>query len=238
MEKSSHVAVLIYGGQVGAWVWDSVRSHLNFPSIAVDLPAHGNRSGQLKGLRIAECVDAVFKEVPPNGRVLLVGHSMGGAIAVALAKRLQDRMAHLVLIAGMVPAPGASMVSSFPLPMRLISNVFLRLTPEFAQPLRAIKANLLNGMPQALAEHAASKFTKESSSLFFDPVDWSPSSAMPATYVRCLRDRGALPPAYQEQLAARLGPQTSVVSIDACHYAMLQKPIEVTAILNSIGGRI
>ena len=124
MEKSSHVVVLIHGGQVGAWVWDSVRSHLDFPSILVDLPAHGNRSGQLKGLRTAECVETVFREVPPNGRVVLVGHSMGGAIALALAKQLADRVAHLVLIAGVVPVAGASMVSSFPFRMRLISDVF------------------------------------------------------------------------------------------------------------------
>src|SRR5271165_7167369 len=101
------VVVLIHGGQVGAWVWDSVRSQLTVPSIAVDLPAHGNRGGKLKGLRVAECVDTVLKEIPSSGRVVLVGHSLGAAIALAVASRATDRIAHLLLIAGMVPRPGA-----------------------------------------------------------------------------------------------------------------------------------
>jgi pimeloyl-ACP methyl ester carboxylesterase len=118
------------------------------------------------------------------------------------------------------------------------SNIVLRFPDEFSQPARAIKTTLLNGMPSELAEEAASKFTKESTSLLLDQVDWSPKTATPATYVRCLRDRGVLSPAYQERLAARLGPGSSIVSMDACHYAMLEKPLEVAAVLNSIAGGI
>jgi pimeloyl-ACP methyl ester carboxylesterase len=232
--KSPRIVVLIHGGQVGAWVWDSVREFLIVPSFAPDLPAHGDRAGQLKGLRIAECVDTVFEEIPAGGCVMLVGHSLGAAIALALANRLHERLDHVVLIGGIVPIPGAPAVSSFPFAMRIACKALLRFTHQFSQPVGVIKATLLNGIPAALADDAAAKFTSESTSLLFDPVDWSPMTATPATYVRCLRDRGVLSPTHQQRLAARLGPRASVVSLDACHYAMLEKPGEVAAIINSI----
>ena len=90
-------------------------------------------------------------------------------------------------------------------------------------------------MPPAEVEAATAKFSKESSSLMLDRVDWKLDSQVPVTYVRCLRDLGALSPAYQEQLAARL-PGADVIGIDACHYAMLEKPSEVAAVLNAIVG--
>jgi pimeloyl-ACP methyl ester carboxylesterase len=234
MTPSPTVTVLIHGGQAGAWVWSTVRSQLTTPSIAVDLPGHGNRRGSLKGLRVRDCVDAVVSELPPTGRVVLVGHSFGAAVALAVAARIPNRIAHILLIAGMVPYPGAPLLSAFPPVIRLISNVLFRLTPEFSQPLNVIKTKLLNGMPVAQADEAASKFTKESSSLFLDRVDWRPDQAIPVMYVVCLNDRGALLPAFQKKLAARLGPNVKIVSIDACHYAMLEKPSEVAAVINAI----
>ena len=234
MTPSPTVAVLIHGGQVGAWVWGAVRSQLAASSIAVDLPGHGNRSGSLKGLGVQDCVNAVISELPPAGRIVLVGHSFGAAIALAVAHRIPDRIAHIVLIAGMVPYPGAPLLSAFPPVIRLISNVLFRLTSEFSQPLNVIKTKLLNGMPVAQADEAASKFTKESSSLFLDRVEWRCDPAVPVTYVLCLNDRGVLSPAFQKQLAARLGSHVKIVPIDACHYAMLERPSEVAAVINAI----
>jgi pimeloyl-ACP methyl ester carboxylesterase len=230
--EGSPVVVLIHGGQVGSWVWDSVRSQLKGPSVAVNLPGHDGSGGSLKGLRVSQCVDAVLREIPSSGRIILVGHSLGGAVALAVASRISDRIARLVLIAAMVPKPGEPMISSFPFGMRLMSNIVLRLIPEFAELPAVIKNKNLNGMSPAAADLVAAKFSKESSSLMLDRVDWKLDSRVPVTYVRCMRDRGALSPTYQEQLAARL-PGANVIAIDACHYAMIEKPTEVAAVLNS-----
>lgn len=234
MNASSTIIVLIHGGQVGAWVWDAVRDKLSAPSVAVDLPGHGNRGESRKGLGVRDCVEAIISELPATGRVVLVGHSFGAAIALAVAARVPVRIAHVVLIAGMVPYPGTPLLSSFPPVIRLLSSILFRVTPEFSQPVNVIKTKLLNGMAALQADEAASKFTKESSSLFLDRVDWRYDPAIPVTYVLCLNDRGALSPAFQKHLAARLGSHVRVVSIDACHYAMLEKPTEVAALISEV----
>jgi pimeloyl-ACP methyl ester carboxylesterase len=237
MENSSTLAVLIHGGHTGAWVWQLVRRLLALPSLALDLPAHGEHRQELRGLRILDCVNALLSHLPSDGRVILVGHSLGAAVALVLAGRLGDRLAHLVLIAGPVPAPGKSILSAFPLAMRLTSRLVLRLNPvEFSQSRRTAKATLLNGLPPLVAAQAAARFTNESTSLVLDPVHWNPKLATPATYVQCLRDRGPLSPSHQKRMAARLG--ASVVPIDACHYVILEKPTEVANVLNVVAERV
>jgi len=233
MEKPSPLTILIHGGHAGAWVWQSVRRLLALPSLVLDLPAHGERQGELKGLRIADCVNAVLSHLPAEGPVILVGHSLGAAVALVSAERIRDRLAHLVLIAGPVPVPGKCVLSSLPFVIRLMSCLVLRLNPvEFAQSPKMAEATLLNGLPPAIAQRAASRFTKESTSLVLDPVHWNPSFARPVTYVRCLRDRGPLSPSHQKRMAAKL--DATMISIDACHYVMLEKPSEVANVLNAV----
>ena len=235
LEGSLPVAVLIHGGHAGAWIWDDVSRLLVCRSLAVDLPGHGNRAGQLRGLRIADCVDAILADLPETGRLLIVGHSLGAAIALALASRVAPRIAQMVLIAGPVPAPGSSIVSAFPLAMRVISRIVLQMgTGVFSQSPRMLKTTLLNGLPAERADAAASRFTSESASLVLDPVVWDRASVGPVTYVQCLRDRGPLSPSRQARLAERLGPATELIAIDACHYAMIERPTVVADLLNSI----
>lgn len=227
--------LLIHGAHTGAWVWDAVRSHLAAPSIAVDLPGHGRRGGPLEGLRMTDCVDAAAAALPAEGRVVVVGHSLGGAVALSLAGHLRDRLAHLVLIAGPVPRPGEAAVEAFPFALRVASRVVLAFNPvSFAQSRKVAELTLLNGLPGRVAEEAAARFTRESTSLVRSPVAWSPLPASRVTYVRCLRDRGPLPPAHQRRMAARLGESVAVLNLDACHYAMLDKPSEVANVINEI----
>jgi pimeloyl-ACP methyl ester carboxylesterase len=204
VNTSAAVIVLIHGGQVGAWVWDSVRRQLKVPSVAVNLPGHGGRGGSLKGLRVSQCVDAVVSEIPSSGRIILVGHSLGGAVALAVAGRISDRIARWVLIAAMDPKPGEPMISSFPFGIRLMRNIFLRFMPEFAEPPAAIKKQGSEWHVPRRGGGSGGKFAKESRSVMLDRVDWKLDSQIPVTYVRCLRDLGALSPAHQEHLAARL----------------------------------
>ncbi|MDB6147809.1 MAG: alpha/beta hydrolase fold [Spartobacteria bacterium] len=227
--------VLVHGGHAASWIWDDVRPLLHLPSLAVDLPGHGARPGDLRSLCFAECVRSIRAELPGEPKFILVGHSLSAAVVLALADSLRERVAHIVIIAGPVPRPGVSITGSFPWLMRVASRVVLSCSgPVFTQSPGMAKRTMLNGLDAGRAQTACARFTPESRSLVQEPLHWSGRPPAPCTYIRCLRDRGALSPQVQERMAANLGSGVRIVSLDTCHYPMLESPEQVARALNEV----
>jgi pimeloyl-ACP methyl ester carboxylesterase len=92
--------------------------------IAVDLPGHGE-SDPLLGVSVEEhaAVVAEFLIALECGPVIVIGHSLGGSIAIALAARHPALVRGLVLIASCVKLPlvdsvGERLVAYLPGPVR------------------------------------------------------------------------------------------------------------------------
>ena len=66
----------------------------DFDVTAVDLPGHGAKAAQRCVARIPAMAAAVTPEIP--GPCLLLGHSLGGVVATAIAERRPDRGRHVV----------------------------------------------------------------------------------------------------------------------------------------------
>ncbi len=93
--------VLVHGSRVSGVQWQAHRRWLEpeFEVATPDLPGHGNRAAQPFTMdtavaAIAADVDAAATDQP----VVLVGHSLGGYIAMAYAAQHPDRLAGLVTI--------------------------------------------------------------------------------------------------------------------------------------------
>jgi pyruvate dehydrogenase E2 component (dihydrolipoamide acetyltransferase) len=71
------------------------------PVHAIDLPGHGGSSKDVGDGSVAYLADAVLAYMQAEGleSAHLVGHSLGGAIAVEIAARAPDRVAAVTLIA-------------------------------------------------------------------------------------------------------------------------------------------
>lgn len=100
--------VLVHGGVHSAVCWNPVRTHLRAPVVAVDLPGRGSRPADLAAVTLADCVRAVIDSADAVGfdRFGLVGHSIGGVTITETAWRHPQRVAHLVYVGVLVPAPG------------------------------------------------------------------------------------------------------------------------------------
>lgn len=101
--ESSETVVLLhgFGGDLSTWLFNQTALAEKMRVVAVDLPGHGASSpiaGEDVFPKIVTAVEAAVDAVAP-GRVHLVAHSFGGAVAAAIAANQPSRVASLTLIA-------------------------------------------------------------------------------------------------------------------------------------------
>lgn len=93
--------VLLHGGAQNAHTWDTVALALARPLVAVDLPGHGHSDGPGGGFADvsahADDVATVVRALAPRARGV-VGMSLGGMTALALAGRAPELVRSLVLV--------------------------------------------------------------------------------------------------------------------------------------------
>lgn len=90
-----------FGGDLNNWLFNLDAVAARAPAVALDLPAHGQSSARLPGTSIAALADFVLKFIDAAGLagpVHLVGHSMGGAVAIQIALKNPARVASLSLV--------------------------------------------------------------------------------------------------------------------------------------------
>ena len=93
--------VLIHGGAQNAHTWDTVALELDVPLVALDLPGHGHSSHREDHVYWpadnAVALEQAIRVLAPNARAV-VGMSLGGLSAIALADRAPDLVRRLVLV--------------------------------------------------------------------------------------------------------------------------------------------
>lgn len=104
--------VFLHGTRLTGSMWAAQQTALagKFRTIALDLPAHGTHAGQpftLDGA--ADAVSAAIRE-HGGGRAVVVGLSLGGYVAMALAAREPERVRGLVLAGATAEPVGLRML--------------------------------------------------------------------------------------------------------------------------------
>lgn len=106
-----------FGGNLDSWSLVQPALALDRRVIAIDLPAHGDSDETLSDGGVDDLAGSVRAVLDALGvdRAHLVGHSMGGAIAIAAAAAAPARFACLVLIApaGLGPEVDGEFISGF-----------------------------------------------------------------------------------------------------------------------------
>ncbi|WP_240966624.1 alpha/beta fold hydrolase [Nodosilinea sp. P-1105] len=104
--------VLVHGAGSGAWVWHKVAPQLEAQGHSVitpDLPGHGLNPLPMAEVSLERYVDCVCDILKGQAEpVVLVGHSLGGAVITQAAEYCPDRIHTLVYLSGYLLAHGES----------------------------------------------------------------------------------------------------------------------------------
>lgn len=96
-----------YGGDKNSWLFVQEPLAADRPVYALDLPGHGESTKEVGDGSVTALADTVvaFLDAVGVSRAHLVGHSLGGAVAVVAAGRAGDRVASLTLLAPAAVGP-------------------------------------------------------------------------------------------------------------------------------------
>lgn len=106
-----------FGADLNGWMFTQPALAEHRRAVALDLPGHGGSTKQLDGAAAENFAAAVDGALDALGieRAHLVGHSLGGAVALTRASGRPDRVASLTLIApaGFGPDINAGFITGF-----------------------------------------------------------------------------------------------------------------------------
>lgn len=132
--------VFVHGIRLSGAAWSEQLERSAWPARAVDLPGHGTRRGER--FTLAAAADAVVEGV--DEPALVVGHSLGGFVAIAAAARHPERVAGL-LVADSTYLPGKTLEA----PFRVAHRLLMRL-PDHGEGLS--RRQFRSVLPPKLAE--------------------------------------------------------------------------------------
>ncbi|MEU8438364.1 alpha/beta hydrolase [Streptomyces sp. NPDC029216] len=222
--------VLIHGaGDVG-WYWHLVEAELRVRGhdvMAPDLPG-GDDSSTLD-----DYADAVVRAVGDRRDLVVVGQSFGAFTAPLVAARRP--VASLILVAGMVPAPGE------PADRWWADTGYTGAVRRQARRDGGLTGSddpyvaFYHDVPRELAEEALRRGRDHPSpTASAQPWPLGAWPDVPTRYVLCTEDR-FLPPDFQRRLALeRLGVVPEEIA--AGHCAALSRPVELAGIMAGAGG--
>src|SRR5258708_8286831 len=104
--------VLVHGAWHGGWCWHKIVARLERLGhivVAPDMTGHGIDRTSPAETTLETLADGIASVVTAQKeKVVLVGHSFGGAIITEVAERLAEQIARLVYLAALVVPPGKS----------------------------------------------------------------------------------------------------------------------------------
>ncbi len=112
--ENKHTFVLVHGAWHGSWAWHKVEFMLNkngHKVYNVNLPGHGTNCRNKAKVKLSHYRNTVVKVIDSiPEKVVLVGHSMGGAVISEVAERRPNKIAKLVYLAGFLLKNGESVI--------------------------------------------------------------------------------------------------------------------------------
>ncbi len=240
--KKTQTYVLVHGAWQAPYVWDAVSAKLKAKGnkvIVVELPGHGSNNIATHTLSLDVYSDKVIESISKvQGKVILVGHSMGGMVITNVAEKAPSKISKLVYIGAFLPTSGQALTDL------AYSDPDSKLGPSLVPSADQLTLDVKR-------ENLISLFIADGSKADQDKVvkNYRPEPAIPFTnkvtltaeafgkvdkiYIKTLNDI-VISPGLQDLMIAGAGIKT-VFTINSSHSPFLAQPDELAGILLKVG---
>lgn len=258
------VVTFLHGAGLNAHTWDTTVLALGLPALTVDLPGHGDSSwredADYTGRTLAsDIADAVAAWT--SGPQVLIGHSLGGLTAAALAAHAPNLVSRLVVIditPGIDPDGGAAQIRAFfagptdwasrdEMVDRALAfglggsreaaarGVMLnsRVRSDGRVEWKHHFARLANALAADPAAAAAVAAQQDALRPLISDAGWDDLSAVTAPITLIRGTRGFVTASDADEFATRV-PEAAIVEMDAGHNIHEEKPAELAAAIRTI----
>jgi len=229
-----------FGADLSTWMFNQQALAESRPVYALDLPGHGGSSKQVDDGSAAALADTVRAYMDAVGidKAHLVGHSLGGAIAIEIATVAPERVTGVTLVApaGLGDEIAETFIAGFltetrsrklrPVLEMLVANPGL-ISADMVEDV--LKFKRLDGAPAALGAIAAANFSGGQQKVSLR--DRLATISVPVHVVWGESDQ-ILPAAHSEGLP----PSVSVTRLPGVgHIAHMEKSSEINSVIKSVG---
>lgn len=241
--------VLVHGSWQGGWIWDQVAVRLRAHGHAVlapTMPGHHRPDEERADLGHEDLVEAVLVTLDDAGPdpVVLVGHSLGGAVISQVADRRPDRIARLVYCAAFVLCDGEAIADVLPAEFAAPLRALAQASPDRSLPLpwELWRDRFMQAADEQTARAAFDRLVPDPYRTTFDPVRLPRLAGLdiPATFV-CFRHDRTMPPGFWHPGTSARLPGAPIVELDGDHEAPLTAPAPLAEALHQVttgtGGR-
>lgn len=242
-EKKSPV-VLVHGAWQASYVWDQTESDLKdagYTVTVVKLPGHGEDTTPAYQVSFQAYVDEVKKAINAYDEpVILIAHSLGGAVITQTASEVPQKIKKLVYIAGFIPQSGKSVLdysqmdsaSLLPPALQLSDDQTLAgiVNPEINLPKIFCQDGTDAQKQFLVARYKAEPTIPLGTPLNYKTADYN--TAGKKYYIHTTADNTITYP-FQQKMAKDAGI-TNTFTINSGHSPFISKSAELTKMLKEI----
>jgi pimeloyl-ACP methyl ester carboxylesterase len=234
--------VLVHGAWQAPYVWDNVRNDLlkeGNKVIVVELPGHGSDKTPPQHLSLDLYRDKVIEAISKaDGKVILVGHSMGGMVVTAVAEKVPSKISKLVYIGAFLPSSGQALTDlAFSDPDSKLGPLLIPSADQLTLDVKrdSLTYLFINDDSQADKNRVVDNYRAEPAIPFTNKVVLTNEGfgSVEKVYIKTLQDI-VISPGLQDRMIAGAGIKT-VYEVNTSHSPFLSQPQAVSDILLKIG---
>jgi pimeloyl-ACP methyl ester carboxylesterase len=233
--------VLVHGAYHGKWCWDYVVPLLEKDGnkvYAINLPGHGSDTTAPENVTLELYKNKILQTIKSiDGKVTLIGHSLGGVSISLAAEQVPDKIESLIYLTAVLPIDGESAFSAASLDPNPNETVFyeisedqktVKVIPELAKDI------FYNDCSDEDKEFGLSNLSVQAMEPFLAPVNLSHErfGSIPKYYIETLKD-AALSIEVQRLWHQRTECE-AVLSLDSGHSPFFSMPQELADMILAI----